>query len=502
MKTALGYKPASVLAIAMLLACEHDAPTDVDTPAPRRVEVSTVRGRYLVVFSGENLPANLAERVSQLGGSLEAGLDGIGVASISGLTTTTAAELAAYADVDAVELDGLNTASENEVPPDVAFIEERSSIRILTHDEASDPRTCLPVVDDAVAPTLAPFYKRQWHLCAIFADKAWAAGHLGSDDVVVAILDAGIDYLHPDLAGLVDLERSRSFAMEDGDDATIEARFPGRSSITDLRGHGTAMAAVVGSNATIFAGVNQHVTFLAVKIWNRFGLGPVSQLIAGIVYAADHGADVINVSGTYNYDTKESRGTVKAVERAAQYAFRKGTVIIAAAGNDTTDLDNNGTMVRLPCEAAHVICASGTAPTAVVGVDGPWTDVDARAPYSAFGRLAIHVAAPSGATANFRRVWMPCPTTRTEFAFAPACRPGFPLPPGQPFPMSQCQGTSCAAAHTTGLAALLVAQLGHGKPAKIRARILQSADDLGEDGKDPYFGNGRINVARALGVVD
>ena len=262
------------------------------------------------------------------------------------------------------------------------------------------------------------------------------------------------------------------------------------------------MAAVVGTNAIHFAGVNRDVTFLAVKIWNRFGLGGLSQLLAGIVYAADQGANVINVSGTYNYDKSENPGVVAAVQRAVNYAFRKGTLFVAAAGNDTTDLDHNLDMVRLPCEAAHVICAAGTAPTATVGVDGPWTDVDAPAPYSSFGRSAIHVAAPAGATVVFRRVWLPCPTTRTEFAFAPACRPGFPPQPGQPFPLAQCQGTSCAAAHTTGLAALLVAQLGHGNPAQIRARILQSADDLGQPGTDPYYGKGRINVARALGVID
>jgi len=62
-------------------------------------------------------------------------------------------------------------------------------------------------------------------------------------------------------------------------------------------------------------------------------------------------------------------------------------------------------------------------------------------------------------------------------------------------------GTSFAAPHVAGLAALLVAQLGHGNPALIRARILQSADDVGEPGTDPFYGKGRINVARALGVV-
>ena len=67
--------------------------------------------------------------------------------------------------------------------------------------------------------------------------------------------------------------------------------------------------------------------------------------------------------------------------------------------------------------------------------------------------------------------------------------------------ITHSRGTSFAAPHVTGLAALLVAQLGHGDPALIRARILQSADDLGAPGTDPYYGKGRINIARALGVL-
>ena len=57
-----------------------------------------------------------------------------------------------------------------------------------------------------------------------------------------------------------------------------------------------------------------------------------------------------------------------------------------------------------------------------------------------------------------------------------------------------------SATAVAGLAALLVAQLGHGNPALIRARILESADDLGDPGVDPFYGRGRINVARALGI--
>lgn len=121
--------------------------------------------------------------------------------------------------------------------------------------------------------------------------------------------------------------------------------------------------------------------------------------------------------------------------------------------------------------------------------------IDAPAPYSAFGRSAVDVAAPGGTgeVGQFRRFWSLCTTTPTATTGAPACR--------RREPIAQGAGTSFAAPAVSGLAALLVAQLGHGNPALIRARILESADDLGEPGRDPFYGHGRINIALALGVV-
>jgi subtilisin family serine protease len=235
-----------------------------------------------------------------------------------------------------------------------------------------------------------------------------------------------------------------------------------------------------------------------VKIWNRFAQGSIAQFLSGLVYAADQGADVINMSA---FDMPTDRGIVEATNRAANYAFRKGAVLVSGAGDAGADLDHNGDLVALPCEAPHVLCASATGPTSAAGVTGPWVDVDGFvALYSNYGRSAIDVAAPGGTAdpadpprLQFGRIWIPCTTTPTEGAL-PACLRGQAI--AQPF------GTSLSAAHVSGLAALLVAQLGHGQPALIRERILQSADDLGQPGTDPYYGKGRINIARALGLIN
>ena len=426
--------------------------------------------RHLVVFAAERVPADFEARVAGLGGTVEASLDSIGVAMVTGLTGTDAAELAADAHVRAVESDEL-TSLRDDAADDIPL------------DEV------VATVDAIASPTAAQFYARQWNLRAVFADQAWAAGFLGSREVVVAILDTGIDYLHPDVVGLVDLDRSKSFVPED----VVPARYAGRLPISDLFWHGTAAASIVASNATVVAGVNRHVTLIAVKVADSTGQHTAGRLIGGIVYAADQGADVINVSRGSERDKSQSPGTIAAFERAVNYAFRRGALVVSVPFNDAADLDHNGDIVRLPCEAANAVCVSATGPTAAVGFNGPWENVDAIAPYSAFGRSAIGVAAPGGIMAppGFRTIWLPCTTTPTRTSAAD-CRAGQPLQRGV--------GTSWAAPHVAGLAALLVAQLGHGQPALIRAQILQSADDLGEPGTDPYYGKGRINVARALGV--
>ena len=486
--TRIVLAPALLLVLGTLSCADAPAPSEPITAGRSQRSGLSLGGdgRYVVLFDGD-VRSDFSGHVSALGGIVEAMHEGIGVAVATGLTASAAAEIATAEGVRAVEPDIVLT-----IPA-----EDGGALATPWEGLTIDPPTA-PDATSALgiaSPAMAAFYARQWNLRAVRADAAWDAGRLGSADVSVAILDSGIDYLNPELQGLVDLARSVSLVPED--DALLASRFPGRHVVSDMLWHGTATASVIASNAVLVAGVTRHVTLFGVKVIGVASSGSAAttlgRILSGIVYAADHGADVINLSLALDVDKSVNPGAIAAMQRAANYAFAKGAVLVSVSGNSASDLDRNGDGIAVPCEFANVVCVSATGPTAAAGVNGPWTDVDAVAPYSSFGRSAVSVAAPGGTglPGQFRRIWVPCTTTFTEVS-PPACRARQPL--------AQGQGTSFAGPHAAGLAALLVEDLGKGNPAQVRARILQSADDLGAPGVDPFYGKGRLNVARALGL--
>src|SRR2546430_44637 len=310
---------AAVAALALQGCRDHAVPTDLSGRSVLATSVApSAADRHIVLFAAERVPADFTERVERLGGTVERALDSIGVGVVRGLSQAAVATLSADADIRAVE-------------PDVAF-------QIAAGEEAPDGEAAeFPDVTTAVAATASPkaalLYPRQWNMRAIGANTAWDAGFVGSRDGVVVILDTGIDYLHPELQGLVDLSRSKSFVP--AEDSVVQRLYPGRHPVTDLFWHGTAMAATVASNARLLAGVTQHVTLIAVKVADRFATSTVSAGLAGVVYAADQGADVMNVSGGDRFAKSENPGLIAAYLRALYYAWRNGVFVIGVAGDDT-----------------------------------------------------------------------------------------------------------------------------------------------------------------------
>lgn len=167
-----------------------------------------------------------------------------------------------------------------------------------------------------------PLFQNQWALTKIKADGAWDVT-IGSEDIEIAILDTGININHPDLqnkiidsVSCIDWLSCSHFETNDAD------------------GHGTHVAGIasaVSDNGLGIAGTAGNTSLISVKVLNDEGLGYYSWIADGIVWAADNGADVINLSlgGRYSSST---------LRRAVDYAYAKGVVIVAAAGNDGSSI--------------------------------------------------------------------------------------------------------------------------------------------------------------------
>ena len=478
----------AVLAATFAACAEPTQPAIADGTGPAFNIAGDGSGTYLVRFSGNGIPAGFAASVASQGGEVIFAHAGAGIAAVAGLTDAGADAIAAIGGVAAVDADAY---TEIDAIPDLL------------------PEVAEASPESPTAPGTALRYNRQWNLHTIQAKGAWDAGFMGKSTTRVGILDTGIDYLHPDLFGRVDLALSRSF-LSAAENARVQSAFPGAHEVADLNYHGTHVAATVASNAYIYAGVSSNVTLVGFKVCapgtaaNGFrGTCPTSGTMAAILHAADLGIPVVNLSlgGTFNRRDASARGGngpsfLATINQVMSYANRKGTTVVVSAGNSALDIDHDGNGYKSYCSASHVICVSATGPTGAASVTGPWTNIDALAGYSNFGRSGISVAAPGG---NAVSVSAAC-SGFTVVTSLLACRDRFFNSPTSwsAFTVG-LSGTSMAAPHVSGLAALVAGEVGN-SPSQIRARIQQAADDLGLPGTDPAYGKGRINVAATMGL--
>ena len=524
---------APLVAAIALAACSTDvavAPRKAPDAAGFAVS-ATKSGNYLVLMRGNRIANGFAEKVASLGGTVSWAHGEAGFATVSGLSAAAATELASLNGIADVQADAV------------------VALEPMGMAEADAAVATNPSIDSQQAPATAILYAWQWNMRLIGAQAAWDVkpnAILGNKGVTVAILDTGIDYDLPDFRGpagtldrdLVDLGRSVSFMnsfVPETDTSTIRPAdsvvsavfFPSRHVISDFNGHGTNVATQVSSRAFALAGVTSKTTLMGVKVLGSNGVGSFSQILAGVIYAADHGADVANMSLGGGFSKAGNGRLVGFVNHVFNYARQRGMLIVVSAGNDGADLKHNGNVYSSFCDAPHVVCVSAVGPTTWTG------NANVPAFYSNFGRNIVTIAAPGGngvLTADKKDlvpspgwpwafdpvlnptgldvaswVWSLCAKTRIGGWVIPAATdpPTVPPPPHRPL-LTSCAtalrlrgliGTSQAAPHVAGLAALLVDRYGRGHPQDIKRYIIDSADPIAA-----AYGEGLINVARALGL--
>ena len=318
-----------------------------------------------------------------------------------------------------------------------------------------------------------PLYGYQWHMDnsdygGIQMEAAWDI-QTGNVDVVVAVIDTGVAYenyrkgrnkyyVAPDLANTTFVE---------GYDYVENDAHP-----NDDNSHGTHVAGTIAqstNNGVGVAGVASNTSIMPVKVLDKDGYGNNGDVADGIYWATDNGADVINLS----LGGPDPSSTL---EDAVAYAYNNGVTVIASSGNDGEDGANT---VGYPAAYDDYVIAVGA------------TQYDeSRAPYSSYGS-SLDLVAPGGnvyvdqngdgyGDGVLQNTFNPDSKNRQDFNYW------------------FFHGTSMAAPHVSGVAALLIAEGVATTPDQVRLVLESTAEDKGESGWDEQYGCGIVDAYAAL----
>jgi subtilisin family serine protease len=427
------------------------------------------------------------------------------------------------------------------------IVDSIPSIRVLTVDgvtnvqallaahpkfiDADFDMTVTPIVDSSVPLDLAQAVEGQentawfltnvqWDMKTIHAEDGWARTN-GGLGINVCIVDTGVDDTHQELSGKV----------------LLRTNFvPGVSEnrVDDPHGHGSHVASTVAAKGVVISGVAPLANILSARVLDSTGSGRETDIIKGITWCTVNGAHVINMSlgGTRYRPFSSYQASFGAYGTAIDAARAAGAVVIVSAGNSNLQLPNP-VQSQVPSEVPGVINVGATGPISKSTDPFPpawnaldpsqvWRSVDYKAYFSNFG-TGVAVFAPGGSggaplsepyrlvngipqgRGAYDQIWGVCSPSSGQSG---ASNSGVGVPAGSascrgnPTLYVAYAGTSQAAPHVSGLAAILYEQLGGvrnaANEARVEACIKNTTDNIGPS---TTYGGGRINVTRALDAL-
>lgn len=313
------------------------------------------------------------------------------------------------------------------------------------------------------------YYSCQWHLYnsqygGINMEQAWDMERGGQPGTIIAVIDSGVAY---------EDYSNQSGVYYQAPDLAMTRFIPGYDFVhkdshpNDDLGHGTHVTGTIAQstdNQTGTAGIAFNCSIMPVKVLGKDGTGTYADIAEGIIYAADNGADVINLSlgGSYNSQT---------LKNAAAYAYNKGVTIVCAAGND-------GSAYKIAYPAAYdAYC---------IAVGATRYD-ETIASYSNRGK-SLDLTAPGGDfTVDQNKDGYPDGVLQQTFSNAT-----------NNWVYKFSQGTSMATPHVSGAAALLISRGIAATPDEVRNVLQATAKDKGSPGRDSKYGYGIVDVYAAL----
>jgi subtilisin family serine protease len=348
----------------------------------------------------------------------------------------------------------------------------------------------------------------QWPLQFVHAASAWAiwpgsyytAATKPAGAVKVAVIDTGVDTTHPDFINAggssTDALNGGQLDLTDGRNLINGGDNPTPNDPTDEYGHGTHVAGIIGAatnNGEGIAALGFNAQIMPLKVLDASGSGTDADVIGAMIFAADHGALIINLS------LAADGGYSQALQDAVNYCWSHNTLVVAAAGNDGTDI-----IRRYPAACDKVLAVAATAYYSADTVP----DYEWSASYSNFG-LYIGIAAPGGDASYWNNidwglvpelntlVWSTTPTDITATLIAQGITEST---------YGYLNGTSMASPHAAGLAALYAGYKGFTQatpdaPRKIIRAIQRGADNIYGTANGAWttvFGHGRINALATM----